>query len=383
MSTSKITMIELAINHFLSDMPYFLLPAILPLMSKDFGLTYGGAGATLSIMFISMVVFQTVIGFYAEKFNKKLLLQIGLIILGCALFFLGFSTSLFQFLALQVLVGLGAAFYHPIGYSIITEGLTQRERGKAYGINISAGTAAGPIAFISSSILIFFFNWRYVFFFWAILIISIPSILNIIFKRKHKSVEYTKKKRETFSFYKIIKKLFPFLLLMAFLEICIVTLTSFTPTLLTVNGIAIEWANIISAIMMISGVFGAILIGITSDKWGEPKTILRIMAMICILSLLLFQIHYRIVLITVVCVLGFLVLGFSSAYYALISTKIEIKNLTAVYGILLSIAWGIGGLFPYIAGVIADRYGIHSIFILLVVSSIASMIITYLKFKTK
>ena len=161
------------------------------------------------------------------------------------------------------------------------------------------------------------------------------------------------------------------------------TLTSFTPTLLTANGIAIEWANIISAIMMISGVFGAILIGITSDKWGEPKTILRIMAMICILSLLLFQIHYRIVLITVICVLGFLVLGFSSAYYALISTKIEIKNLTAVYGILLSIAWGIGGLFPYIAGVIADRYGIHSIFILLVVSSIASMIITYLKFKTK
>jgi predicted MFS family arabinose efflux permease len=63
-------MIELAINHCLSDMPYFLLPAILPLMIKDFGLTYGGAGATLSIMSISMIVFQTVIGVYAGKFNN-------------------------------------------------------------------------------------------------------------------------------------------------------------------------------------------------------------------------------------------------------------------------------------------------------------------------
>jgi nitrate/nitrite transporter NarK len=157
---------------------------------------------------------------------------------------------------------------------------------------------------------------------------------------------------------------------------------TFTPTLLTVNGIAIEWANIISAIMVISGVFGGILIGITSDKWGESKTILRLMAMICILSLILFQVQSRIVLITIICVLGFLLLGFPSAYYALISIKIEFKNLTAVYGILLSIAWGIGGLFPYIAGVIADSYGIHSIFILLVVSSIASMTITYFKFKT-
>ncbi len=374
-------MIELAINHFLSDIPFFLLPAILPLMIKDFGLTYGGAGATLSIMSISMIVFQTVIGFYAGKYNKTRLLQIGLIILGCALFFLGFSKSLFQFLALQVLVGLGAAFYHPIGYSIITEGLTQRDRGKAYGINTSAGTAAGPIAFISSGILIFFLSWRYVFFFWATLMILIPCIVNIIFKRKNKSVEYPKKKREKFSFYEIIKKIFSLLLLMTFLQICIVTLMTFTPTLLTVNGIAIEWANIISAIMVISGVFGGILIGITSDKWGEPKTILRIMAMICILSLTLFQIHNRIVLITVICVLGFFVLGTPPAYYALISTKIEFKNLTAIYGILLSIAWGIGGLFPYIAGVIADSYGINSIFILLVVSSIASMIITYVKFK--
>jgi nitrate/nitrite transporter NarK len=151
--------------------------------------------------------------------------------------------------------------------------------------------------------------------------------------------------------------------------------------LLTVNGIAIEWANIISAIMVISGVLGGILLGMASDKWGERKTILRIMAMMCLLSLILFQIQYRIVLIIIICILGFIIFGLAPAYYSLISTEIR-TNLTAVYGIILSIAWGIGGLFPYIAGVIADSYGIHSIFILLVVSSIASMAITYLKFKT-
>ena len=381
--TKKLAGISLC--HFISDTPWFLLPAVLPVVIKDFGLSYGGAGASVTTMIVSMIVFQTLLGFFGKGLGKSIQLFAGLIVIGCGLLLVSLSTNPIQFLLLQVMVGFGMAFYHPIGYTMISKEYSSSGLGKAFGINEAAGIAAGPISFASSGILLLSFSWQTIFRIWAVITLSSAFAVLFILKENHASAitELIKREERRGVFHwNIIRKLSLLIFLMILSEICANSLTTFTPTFLTAKGLSVGYANAISAGMMTIGILGTFVIGSSLDRYGERRVILFTTSTILVTSIMIFGLDEIQYIIPLVFMIGLPLLGMGPPYYSLISRKTELKDQTSVYGVLLSIAWGIGGLFPYLEGTLGDIFGIHTIFLIVALSALISIIISYFWVRT-
>ena len=370
----------ISLCHFTSDAPWFLLSAVLPVVIKDFGLSYGGAGASVTTMIVSMILFQTLIGFLTKGQGKSIQLFAGSITIGCALLLVSFSTSPVQFLLLQVMAGFGMAFYHPIGYTMISKEYSSSGLGKAFGINESAGIAAAPIIFASSGILLLYFSWHMIFRIWAVITLSSAFAVLFILKEKRASttIELIKKEERRSVFqWNIIRKLSLLIFLMILSEICSSSLTAFTPTFLASKGLSVGYANAISAGMMSIGIIGTFVIGSSLDRYGERRVILFTTSTILITSIIIFALDEVQYIIPLVFIMGFPLLGMGPPYYSLISRKTELKDQTSAYAVVLSMAWGIGGLFPYLEGALSDIFGINTIFLVVAVSALVSIIISY------
>lgn len=88
------------------------------------------------------------------------------------------------------------------------------------------------------------------------------------------------------------------------------------------------------------------------------------------------------IIVSVICVMGFPLLEFWPAFYSHITKAASKSSMALVYGIILAVTWGGGALFPYIGGAIADFFGLKSIYMLVLVLSFISIIVT-LRFKLK
>jgi FSR family fosmidomycin resistance protein-like MFS transporter len=174
------------------------------------------------------------------------------------------------------------------------------------------------------------------------------------------------------------------LVILVLAEIYLTSLIVFTSTFLTFKGVPIEYANAAVAVMMTMSVLGTFFVGSISDRYGERKTLFGVMVMIFTLSLAIFSFQSTsnvIYLILLICLLGLPILAVTPPIFSLISSRIALKDQTIVFGILLSIAWGIGGLFPYLVGSIADIYGIQIIFGIAAFAAFLSIIIIIMKIK--
>ena len=145
-----------AINEFYS----VALPPILPLLVADFDVTYGQAGALLTVFYVMYSVFQLPAGALADRVGKKPVLGAGMVVLAAGVFVAGLAPDYPTLVAAQALAGIGGSTYHPTGMSLISDVETGVTEGKAMGIHGLggvAGTALAPAVIGSLAVL---FDWR-------------------------------------------------------------------------------------------------------------------------------------------------------------------------------------------------------------------------------
>ncbi len=368
----------LSLTHFISDMPFFLLPSILPLIISDFNLNYGQAGAIVTSLLLSMIIVQILTGIAGNHVNRVMIIFLGETIIGCAFFLIFLSYTFWQFLGLQVLIGVGMGFYHPIGYTLISE-IFDHNKGKAFGMAESSGIAAAPICFSTTGLLSLYIEWRTIFFVWSI-IIFVFTFLSVLFVKRSsmKEISEANKIGSIMLNPRLLKKLAGLLLLMVLSEIGFTTLTSFSSTFLSQKNLGLGYANTLMSLVMIIGIIGSVLMGALSDRYSERRTIFFTTGLIILFSLILLYVDSLVVIIFFLCFLGLPIVGVGPAYFSLISRMTSEKERISVYRIILSIVWGVGGLFPYIDGVLADMFGINIIFAIIFFSALGSLLIVSL-----
>jgi len=90
------------------------LPAILPFLKDNLGLTYTLAGVVLIVANLTSSVIQPIFGLLSDKKEKAFLLPLGALLAG-----VGFSllplTGSYRVVLLVTISGLGVASYHPEG----------------------------------------------------------------------------------------------------------------------------------------------------------------------------------------------------------------------------------------------------------------------------
>jgi EmrB/QacA subfamily drug resistance transporter len=127
---------------------------------------------------LSFATFMLSGGKLADRYGRKLLFTVGLVIFTGASLACGLSTSVNFLIAARVVQGVGAAIMNPATLSIITATFPPRQRGTAIGIWAGVSAMALAIGPIVGGALTEYVHWSWIFF------INIPvGILGILVTR--------------------------------------------------------------------------------------------------------------------------------------------------------------------------------------------------------
>jgi len=369
-----------SIAHFANDVPLTLLPAVLPILIEEFSLSYAAAGAMITASALLMTSLQAFTGYVADRWNKIILLRLGLTTLGIGTILIGFSTNYVQLLTFGCLMGIGGSVFHPIGYSLLSDAFESGNRGKALGLGSAAGDIAVPVAFATSGFLVLVLGWRNLFVLWGLIAIIAAVILPLIIKEprtKDFRLNATGNSTKT-----IVRTLIPVIIVMGLAAASYRIASSFTTTYLTdFFGLGIKSANFILALMMVVGTVGSIVGGTLVDKLGEKSTITAEMVMLGVLSIISVYISNVYFLSGMICIIGFFLLGVWPSFYSAIAGATSLGARAFMYGILFAVAWSFGSFFPYISGACADIFGLRIIYIFIAVLSLVAAFTVYFTFK--
>ena len=369
-----------SIAHFANDVPLTLLPAVLPILIEEFGLSYAAAGAVITASALLMTSLQAVTGYVADRWNRISLLFLGLTTLGVGTILIGFSTSYVQILAFGCLMGIGGSVFHPIGYSLLSDAFESGNRGKALGLGSAAGDIAVPVAFATSGFLAPVLGWRSLFILWGLIAIIVAVILPLIIKEPRKKGFHSNATDNSTK--TIVRTLIPIIIVMSLAAASYRIASSFTTTYLTdFFGLSIESANFTLALMMVVGTVGSIVGGTLIDKLGEKNTVTAEMVMLGVLSMVSIYISDVYFLSGMICIIGFFMLGVWPSFYSVIAGATSLGARAFMYGILFAVSWSFGSFFPYISGVCADIFGLQVIYILIGVLSLVAAFTAYFTFK--
>jgi len=371
--------LAVSLAHFANDAPVILLPAVLPIVIVEFNLSYAASGAVIAVSALSMTALQAVTGYVADRVNRITFLFAGLATVGVGTILVSLSSDYVQLLAFQCLVGVGASVYHPIGYSLVSDMVESRKRGKALGLGSAAGDMAVPIAFASSGFLAFVLGWRNIFRLWSLITVIIAVIVPLMIAEPRKSGLHSNAKSR--STREIITTLIPVIVVMGLAGACYKIVSSFTTTYLTTFGLSIELANGVTALMMALGAVGAVVEGALADRLGERNAILLATVMLGALSAISANVGNVYLLSVTVFISGFALLGVWPPFYSIIARSTSLGARAFMYGLLFAIAWSFGSIFPYMSGVFADIFGLRVIYIIVSFVSLLAAFITYLTLK--
>ncbi|WP_227379182.1 MFS transporter [Haladaptatus halobius] len=131
-----------AVNEFYS----VALPPILPLLVNDFAISYGEAGALLTVFFATYSIFQLPAGVLADRIGQRWLLAAGMIVLATGVLVAAGAQNYGTLVIAEIIAGVGGSTYHPAGMSLISDLESGDTEGKAMGIHGLGGVVGTALA---------------------------------------------------------------------------------------------------------------------------------------------------------------------------------------------------------------------------------------------
>ena len=191
-----ITLSALLSSAFATVLSTSMVRVASPYIQEAFELRYADLTWIHNSYQLSYAILLPVFGQLGDRFGRRRILLIGLVLFGLGSLLCGFAWGLLSMSVFRLIQGIGAAAIFPNALVLGTGIFSSRERGKAMGIwamGVSLGSVAGPTI---GGIVIQFMGWRYVFFINIIFLIA--SLGSIIFMVSN--TESTSSKGESFDF---------------------------------------------------------------------------------------------------------------------------------------------------------------------------------------
>ncbi|MCR6692835.1 MAG: hypothetical protein MRT15_10620, partial [archaeon YNP-LCB-003-016] len=180
---------------------------------------------------------------------------------------------------------------------------------------------------------------------------------------------------KTISNYKLIKQLIKPLIVLGIITSCYRIILTFTTTYLNHMGLSIEWSNYIFSLILAISIMGPVMTGILLKGGGEMRIVALEMTIISILSITLTASSNTALTTIILVPIWILILSVWPPVYSTISKSSPQEHMGLTYGASLTFTWAFGSIWPYIAGIIADNYGINMIYPLLAALSLVAVAI--------
>lgn len=375
--TSKMNKVTLVyIIALVVGFSYGMHNPIVPLFAKDLGASYSDLGVIGFSNFIPYMFIPLFVGLLLDRFNKGILLSLGLVLDFVSIYLLSVADSIPQVIIFRTLVGVAHSFFWPPCESIISKSTSPQNRVKAISRFMAffvVGIMIGPLV---GSFLFEHFDVSYRIIFQIAAFAIATSLVSSLMLSKDKDVTHN-----GIMSIASAKHLIKFPTVIAILLFCSVSFGVFLAILPAfMSDRSISESNI----ELLFFVFGiSRLVSLLTSSFLMKKFLTSILLVIISISvgmLILFYSHSMLEFGVAVLVLGF---GFS-VYFPLTfeiimrKAKENVGALIGAYEATFGMGWAFG---PLIIGVIANSFGISIPYLVLSVSGLFVLGFVFLKRK--
>jgi MFS transporter, FSR family, fosmidomycin resistance protein len=347
----------LSCGHMVVDIYQGALPAVLPFLKQNLGLSYTVTGTILIISNLTSSIIQPLFGFLSDKKEKAFLLPLGAFLAGAGFAFLPLAPSYLPIVLLVAVSGIGIASYHPEGFKTARffTGEKMATGMSVFSVGGNTGMALGPILALSIVNYLGFSSLP-----WMI-IPSLAFTLTILLLRKKVAMEAPAagRKREAglqrpggairamvVLISVIIMRTWTQLGLMTYIPFYFINFLQGSPVV----------AGQLVSVFLLGGAFGTLAGAPLADRWGHDFWLKFSMFGSAVLFPLIFFTQ-GLVLSVVVTLLGMVLISTFSVTVVMGQNLLP-GNLGVASGLIVGFAIGAGGIGVTLLGVMADHYGV-------------------------
>lgn len=352
--------------HAMVHVFYLFFTPLLPLIATQFGLNYQQTGLLVTVCYGAYGLAGLPAGLISDRLGgaRTAAMALGIASLGALIS--GLATGLGQLTIGMVLMGMGAGFYHPAGFTTLAHVVPQAQYGKAmgiHGIGGNIGSAVGPLV---TGVVLLFTAWQGPFIFWAVPGLLVAGALFRVHQRH--SVPQTKAaEAETAagSSFHLPTVVFLVLLLAGLHGLFTTTVFTYLPTFLQdVRGQMAATSSFWVTSLYAVGVGGQMLGGWLTDHRSRRAPLLWGGSAAAVGLFLLIRVVSPVGMIALFILLGFSLFAIQPPMTAILADVVEQRRRGFVFGLLFVSQFGSGALAPLLGGVMAQTYGLQTVFLL-------------------
>ena len=362
---------------------------LLPEIKIGFGLSGAQIGAMASAQHVTGWVSTMGSGYVGDRFTSKMALTLALSLglIGVAYFFLGVANSYVLLLCAMLLLGLGPALFHPPAIAALSRRFADR---RAFAVSMhgtggSIGEVLGPVTAAGLLAVLF---WRDVLQLSVIPALIAAFLLWRLLKNDSAQagggagsvVEYLGSFKALLK-QKTIRLLF---LITSLRTVGQSTTMIFLPIYLREDlGYSAAVVGLYLSAAQLVGVGSQPLMGLLADRFGHKAVLMPAMAafsaILFSLSVVDGQIQFAIAIVAAGTFLFSLHAIFISAAMEVAGKEVQATTVSLIYA-----ASFVGSLSPIVAGLIADAYGIQTVFVFsAVLVSLATAVLAVTRLPTR
>lgn len=342
----------LFLGHLLNDGYASFFAPLLPLLIDrlDLSLAMAGLLGTVRIMLNSLT--QPALGHLIDRINMPLLVAVGPLLTTIAMSLIGRVGSFGQLTVLMIVAGIGTALFHPAAAALVAAG-----GGKNRGLMMAFFSSGGTIGAAVAPLLIITFigvlgmertPW---------LILPALFMLAIFALALRRNLPQPGKKTSgKMRLRKLPGQLILLWFVIVFRSMASTAFSSFLAVLITQRGASALVGGAGISVFLFTGAVGGFFAGSLSDRFGR-KVVIFTTVVLATPFFLLFLHGPSSLMLPSLAAAGLFAL--SSTPVGVVAAQETLPGKTGlVSGLVMGLAWGVGGWVLTPIGYFADRYGL-------------------------
>ena len=270
----KMIVALLAAIQFTHILDFVVIMPLGPILMRAFNMTPAQFAVLVSSYNISAAVMGFLLGLIADKYDRKLLLQLGFFFFSMATLFCAFSPNYSFLLISRIVAGAFGGAINTLVFSIVTDLIPFERRGKAMGTILASFSITSVIGIPIGLTIADYFGWKFSFIFITIFSFIIIGFGHFILPNVPRSVNQINIRQSIVRLLKISSK---FEYIKAYLLIMSLSFSGFLifPFLATyaVENVGLQESEL-KFIYLCGGIltiFSSKIVGVLTDKYGTIK----------------------------------------------------------------------------------------------------------------
>ncbi|MFY0545741.1 MFS transporter [Brevibacillus sp. H7] len=349
----------ISLVHLLNDSLQAVIPAVLPILKDNLSLSYFHIGMILLVMNVTASVLQPVIGYVSDRTPRPFLLPLAMLVSGVGMVGIAYSQH-YAFVLLSVAcVGIGSAVFHPEASRVAYMASGPR-RGLGQSIFQVGGNAGQALAPLMTVLIFAPLGQAGAAWFTIPAAIALAVLLYVATWYLQQQLQRKKAVSQAASYAYRHKRLTALSLL-----VLIVSVRSwmhagyqsfFQFYLIDVQGLTFSHAQMCVFLFLLAGAVGTFFGGPLADRFGKRN--LLILASLGALPLTLLTPYVTGIWIYPLLFLTGLILLSSFSVTVVYAQELLPGRIGTVSGLIIGLAFGMGGIGASVLGHLADLKGI-------------------------